>query len=323
MRTSGRHLSPAPAYPLKGGDFLRLRITDWDKHFENAASRKLKRLDWVAIPNKTDGEGYTALVDHPNAAAHLGAWYAIVEIASKQSPRGVLPGGICQHCGGICRRSGTKCQPLGGICRSLSRMSRLPSEVFEEVLPRLIEIGWVEDIEKSEVSLNQQNVRDLLGESANVVGGSADVVGESGRLVAAQGIELQGITEEKNICPPNGGRLFDLASSNGAGAGKHAPGWFEEWWAIYWRRVSRKLAEQAFAKCVKTQAQFDRVMAATRKQTPAMMAREPDKRPHGATWLNGERWNDEPSEPALAPQRSNKCTTQELAGLIGAFRQAQ
>ena len=37
-----------------------LRIREWDKNFENAGSRKLKRLEWVAIPNKTDGEGYTA-----------------------------------------------------------------------------------------------------------------------------------------------------------------------------------------------------------------------------------------------------------------------
>ena len=114
-----------------------LRIKDWDKYFENSASRKLKRLDWVAVPNKMDGSGYTILVDHPNGAAHLGAWYAIVEIASKQLPRGNLPGGFC-HCGdGICR-----CP--GGICQCLGRMSRLPAGVFFEVLPRLIEIEWVE-----------------------------------------------------------------------------------------------------------------------------------------------------------------------------------
>ena len=107
-----------------------LQIRDWDRHFENCSSRKLKRLDWVAIPNKTDSEGYTALVEHPNAAAHLGAWYAIVAAASKSEPRGTLPRGIPAD--------------IGGICRSLGRISRLPSEVFAEVLPRLIDIGWVE-----------------------------------------------------------------------------------------------------------------------------------------------------------------------------------
>lgn len=160
-----------------------LRIRDWDLHFENSSSRKLKRLDWVAVPNKTDGEGYTALVDHPNAAAHLGAWLAIVEVASKQAPsenRGNLPGGICHD--------------IGGICRSLGRMSRLPAKVFEEALPRLIEIGWLEDVDATKTESNQQNVRSLLAESADTLGESADVVGDSGRKAAAHIRELQGTT---------------------------------------------------------------------------------------------------------------------------------
>lgn len=152
-----------------------LRIKDWDKHFENAASRKLKRLEWVAIPNKTDGEGYTALVDHPHAAAHLGAWYAIIEAASKQDPRGQLPSGIPHG--------------FGGICRSLGRMSRLPASIFEEVIPRLIEIGWLEDTQQN------QQVGSKMAESPNVVAESAREVADSPDVVALQGRELQGITK--------------------------------------------------------------------------------------------------------------------------------
>jgi hypothetical protein len=105
------------------------RIKNWDKHFENNRTRELKRLDWVPIPNKMDGDGYTDLVDHPNAAAHLGAWLAIVEIASRQDPRGTLPVG--RH----------------GLAKTLSRISRLPVELFEEAIPRLIgEVGWLEEV---------------------------------------------------------------------------------------------------------------------------------------------------------------------------------
>ena len=131
---------------------MTLRVRDWTRHFETSESKKLKFLKWVAIPNKTDGEGYTALVDHPNAAAHLGAWYAIVETASRQDPRGTLPRGIPQD--------------ISGISRSLGRISRLPSEIFEEVLPRLIEIGWVECCQEDTES---------LGESARVPGESPDI----------------------------------------------------------------------------------------------------------------------------------------------------
>ena len=81
--------------------------------------------------------------------------------------------------------------------------------------------------------------------------------------------------------------------------------WFSEWWEIYWRRVARKSAEESFGRKVQDQNRFDVVMQATKAQTPAMMARTIDLRPHGATWLNQERWNDE-IEPV--------CTTLALVG---------
>ena len=85
------------------------------------------------------------------------------------------------------------------------------------------------------------------------------------------------------------------------------PEWFAAWWAIYWRKVSRKAAEKAFRAHVRTKERFGQVMVATRAQLPMMRAREPAHRPHGASWLNAERWNDEPEAPATTikpPQAS-------------------
>jgi hypothetical protein len=83
------------------------------------------------------------------------------------------------------------------------------------------------------------------------------------------------------------------------------PAWFDEWWKIYWRRVSKKPAEKAFKAAVRTEERFRQVMAATRNQTPEMIGRDEKMRPHGATWLREERWNDEPSAPArVGPQQS-------------------
>lgn len=90
------------------------------------------------------------LIDHPDGAAHFGAWIAIVQIASKQNPRGTLPNGKIS-------------QSVGGICQSLSRISRLPSSLFENLIPRLIEIGWLE----------------ILADSANASGASANTSAES------------------------------------------------------------------------------------------------------------------------------------------------
>jgi hypothetical protein len=76
--------------------------------------------------------------------------------------------------------------------------------------------------------------------------------------------------------------------------------WFTAWWGEYWLHKAKKPAREAFRKQVKTEERFQQVMAATRAQGPEMLSRESSKRPHGATWLNGERWEDEIASPAGA-----------------------
>ena len=73
--------------------------------------------------------------------------------------------------------------------------------------------------------------------------------------------------------------------------------WFASWWAIYWHKRAKRDAWTAFRRHVTTEARFEVVMAATRAQKSEMLQREPVKRPYGATWLNGERWEDEAAPP--------------------------
>jgi hypothetical protein len=68
--------------------------------------------------------------------------------------------------------------------------------------------------------------------------------------------------------------------------------WFRQWWSIWWRLEAKKAARQAFGTVVTTAEMFEKVMAATRAQSPEMLRRETKHRPQGATWLNGERWED-------------------------------
>lgn len=104
------------------------RVKDWNTHFENHKSRALVKLDWVPMPNKMDGDGYTELVDHPDGASHFGIWCALVMVASKCQPRGTLA------------RSG------GGAhdCVSLARVTRLPSDAIASAIARFVKIGWLE-----------------------------------------------------------------------------------------------------------------------------------------------------------------------------------
>jgi len=75
-------------------------------------------------------------------------------------------------------------------------------------------------------------------------------------------------------------------------------GWFADFWALYPRKVAKKAAAGAFLKAVRSEARWRKVKAALEAQLPGLLAREPEKRPHPATWLNQERWNDEPDPPA-------------------------
>ena len=83
-------------------------------------------MDWVPIPNRMDGEGYTELLEHANGPAHFAAWIAIVEISSRREVRGTFP------------------QAGAEILQALARMSRIPAAIFEEAIPRLLKIGWIE-----------------------------------------------------------------------------------------------------------------------------------------------------------------------------------
>lgn len=104
------------------------KIKDWSENYEISQTKKASFSKFVPLPNKLDGDGYTELVDHPNGAAHYGAWVTMVSIASKCDPKGTLV-----------RDSG---KPHDAS--TLSRITRIPASVFAEVLPRLVSIGWME-----------------------------------------------------------------------------------------------------------------------------------------------------------------------------------
>lgn len=115
------------------------RITRWAEHFETAENKKLKRLTWVALPTKQEGDGYTFLMgEHENGCAHFGAWIALVQLASKCSERGTF-----------IRELGSRQTPHTSL--SLSRITRVPIDVLNEAIPRLLEIGWLEEFEYQEV----------------------------------------------------------------------------------------------------------------------------------------------------------------------------
>jgi hypothetical protein len=106
---------------------MTYQIKDWNEHFENNRSKAIVNTDWVPIPNKQDGDGYTELMADKNGTLFLGCWIALVELASKCHPRGTLV------------RSDGRPHDLP----SISRITRVPEAILKQSLPKLISIGWI------------------------------------------------------------------------------------------------------------------------------------------------------------------------------------
>jgi hypothetical protein len=105
-----------------------LRVRDWNKLYENNRTRGLKRMEWVPTPNRMDGDGFTELMEHPDGVAHFGCWNLCLQVASRCYPRGTLV-----------RDDGRPHDPS-----SLARITRANTRIFEDAIPRLLSIGWLE-----------------------------------------------------------------------------------------------------------------------------------------------------------------------------------
>lgn len=70
---------------------------------------------------------------------------------------------------------------------------------------------------------------------------------------------------------------------------------FEDFWAAYPRKVAKGNARKAFAAAMK-KATIEEISAGLNKQLAALSKKERQYIPHASTWLNGERWTDEPTD---------------------------
>lgn len=244
------------------------RIKDWDKIYENNRTRELKRLEWVPVPNRMDGLGYTELVDHPNGAAHFGAWIAIVEIASRQEIRGVLP------------------SVRGNTAIALARISRLPVQLFAEVLQRLAapEIDWIE--------VTAQESAPIPQDPAVIPHDTAYLRGHA--LAEGKGREGNG-REEKHSCasgeapvPVALPKISKMRSD------------FEEFWKeASWSSRSREDAWQAYRKRRREGVPHELLAEQAKIQAPLLLREAEQQRRtaiYVSTWLNKGCYLDDVTE---------------------------
>src|SRR5271156_2311897 len=101
-----------------------LRVRHWQARHENNRSRELKRTDWFPFSNELSADSCVELVTHEDGASHLGVWAAILMVASKANPRGVLV-----------RDDG---RPHNAA--SLARVTQLAEPLIASAIDRLLEI---------------------------------------------------------------------------------------------------------------------------------------------------------------------------------------
>ncbi|WP_026479348.1 hypothetical protein [Ahrensia sp. 13_GOM-1096m] len=84
----------------------------------------------------------------------------------------------------------------------------------------------------------------------------------------------------------------------------------DEFWPIYPRKVAKAKAKRMWAKQIKAGHKPETIIAGLKRLLPELKARRPEFQPHPASWLNDERWDD---EPMLAPHGSQQITNPRMA----------
>lgn len=88
---------------------------------------------------------------------------------------------------------------------------------------------------------------------------------------------------------------------------------FDAWWTIYPRRVGKPKARTAFKAAAKKAKGTDALFDGLAPWVAYWDDRgEPEFVPHPTTWLNGERWNDQPPASSTGKVKIGKGATQSV-----------
>ncbi len=91
---------------------------------------------------------------------------------------------------------------------------------------------------------------------------------------------------------------------------------FEAWWRQYPRRVAKGAARKAFRRVLAQKtATFEQLMAGVMRYAAERAGEDPGYTAHPATWLNGERWLDEPKSRYRKPSTAESAIEGMMSGL--------
>jgi hypothetical protein len=193
-----------------------LRICDWNTIFENSRTRQVDALNWVRLPVKSDSDGYTRFIemDDPlKSLALFGAWTALVKVAARCKPRGVLV------------RDGAT--PL--TASDLARRANMGADFapfFAEMMERAKRVGWLVSLTREEVERLRKGesleLDDIGGDLDDGGGAAAETSGDgqSGVKRASPGRQSGDVQNVSRASP--GRQSGDVQNVSRASPGRHS-----------------------------------------------------------------------------------------------------
>lgn len=237
------------------------RVKDFDAQYTKSDAVKSKKIHWISLPVSFDDLATRRIFARDDGAAIYGAQVAIAAIAARMPERGLL------HDLG---------SPL--TAADLSIMTGIAQEVFETALQVLSDpkFGWLEVVDDDP---SRQHPDDIPTASKNHPDYVQDVQDNTG--------------QDKHISSSD-----DDAPSKNAYSDD-----FEDWWQLYPRKVGKRDAFKAWKRVLPEVTRDKQTRAAAiaflkgRVQLFAQSKKAKGKFcPHGSTWLNDGRYDDDESE---------------------------
>ncbi len=256
---------------------MRLKIKDWDRHFETAKSKTYKRSNRVYLPNKI-GMGLAYILSLPDGAAIFGNFVLIAECCSVQAaPRA----GNLTDDGKLSGRPWNYEDIAIRIRRPVEEVARCVEICSCE------RVGWM-------IDTDTKYPRGIRGKDTTVVAEYPSL-----------SIRLDKSRVEKNTCPTDGQSAdADVPLSRSE---KNIPPGFVQFWSLYPApgRNSRKKC-LAIWRRDKLESKADEINGGLARWLQSQRWAE-GVILNATTWLNDQRWENAPppapraAEPDLPP----------------------
>lgn len=184
---------------------------------------------------------------------------------------------------------------LGGLLRMR------PADV-RNTIDQLVEAGKLQ--RQSDGKLSQKRAQSEVEKSLNRIQIASENGANGGRPAkkdqSNQGrVKANGFGDEKtNHQPPTTNHQPKEKKEDDKSSSEDG---FEEFYRAYPRRAGKGAARKAYGKAIRQIGPAE-LLAATRRYAKAVVGVDPKFIPHPSTWLNGERWGDEPGGSGERPQ---------------------